>query len=322
MDQIIEHLVNSKHLLIASHANMDGDAVGSLLATGLAMAMVHNRVTLYSETPVPAVFRFLPSWDVIVHDINGIDTFDTAIILDCGDFDRIGSISDRIQNIPMIINIDHHVTNTGFGNCQLVDTEACATAEIVYRLIRKLNVPIDRGIAASIYTGILTDTGSFRFSNTTSKAFAICEEMVQTGVDPYEVAQHVYGYSLGRIRLLLLALNSIEISEDGNMSMMTLTRDMLIETGTTPDDVDGLINYARSIKNVKVAALIHQLEEPSAEASDLETYHVSLRSDGWVDVAKIAAAFGGGGHPDASGFKIESTLPDLKSRLFDLVGNI
>jgi len=323
MDQIIEHLANSEHLLITSHVSMDGDAVGSLLAAGLAMAMVNERVTICSQTPVPAVYRFLPSWDCIVHDINGNDTFDTAIILDCGDLDRIGNLMSHICRIPVVINIDHHVTNTGFGDYQLVDTTACATTEIVYRLIRRMDVPIDRGIAAAIYTGILTDTGSFRFSNTTGEAFAICEEMVRIGVDPYDVARHVYGeYSLGRIKLLLLALNSIEISDNGDMSMMALTQDMLEETGTTPDDVDGLINYARSIKDVKVAVLIQQALADAGKDDAANQYHVSLRSDGWVDVAQIAAEFGGGGHPDASGFIIESTLADLKARLFELAGKV
>lgn len=323
MDQIIQHLISSEHLLIVSHAHMDGDAVGSLLATGLAMAMVNERVTICCETPVPAVYRFLPSFDCIVQVINDTDTFDTVIVLDCGDLARVGNLLPHICEIPILINIDHHVTNTGFGDYQLVDTTASSTAEIVYRLIKKMNIPIDKAIAISIYTGILADTGSFRFSNTTREAFGICEEMVQLGVNPYDVAQHVYGaYSLGRIKLLLLALDSIEISENGNMSMMALTRAMFKETRTTPDDVDGLINYARRIKAVKIAALIQQAESETPTDDLADYYHVSLRSNGSVDVAQIAAAFGGGGHPNASGFSIQSTLSDLKARLFELAGTL
>jgi len=323
MKQIIQRLNNSKHLLIVTHTHMDGDAVGSLLAAGLAMAMVSERVTICCETKVPAVYRFLPSSDCIVQSLSHADTYDTAMVLDCGDLDRIGNLAECVSSIPIVINVDHHVTNSGFGHCQLVDTTASATAEIVYRLIKELNIPIDIAIATSIYTGILTDTGSFRFSNTSQAAFAICEEMVALGVNPYDVAQHVYGaYSLGRIKLLLLALDSIEISENGHMSMMALTQAMLDETRTTSDDVDGLINYARSIKDVKVAVLIQQVADGKPSTDSASTYHVSLRSNGMVDVAAIAGQFGGGGHPNASGFSIESRLFDLKARLFELADTL
>lgn len=319
MDRIIQHLKNSSHLLITTHADMDGDAVGSLIAAGLAMAMQTEDVTLYSDTTVPAVYRFLPSASCIVHSLNDIKVFDTVMVLDCGDMDRIGRLVPQIKQIPVIINIDHHVTNTGFGDYQLIDTTASATAEIVYRLIKAMGTPIDKAIATSIYTGILTDTGSFRFSNTTKEAFAICEEMVQLGVDPYDVAQHVYGaYSIGRIRLLLLALNSIEISENGKVSLMALTQTMLDETGTTSEDIDGMINYARSIKNVKVAILIQEKPNGTSGNNQPHEFHVSLRSNGTVDVSSIAASFGGGGHPGAAGFSIKSELSDLKTEIFKL----
>ncbi|MBU0697845.1 MAG: bifunctional oligoribonuclease/PAP phosphatase NrnA, partial [Proteobacteria bacterium] len=221
--------------------------------------------------------------------------------------------------IPVTINVDHHITNTFFGSFRLVDTSASATAEIVYRLIKQLSVPIDENIAISIYTGILTDTGSFRFSNTNKAAFAICAEMVAIGVDPYRVAQHVYGtYSLGRIKLLNLALDSIVISSNGKLSIMTLTQNMFNETRTQPEDVDGLINYAKRIEDVKVAALIQEHQDSGGESTSFSKYHVSLRSDGTVNVAEIAASFGGGGHSSAAGFNIESTLPDLKTKILNL----
>ena len=174
-------------------------------------------------------------------------------------------------------------------------------------------------IATSIYTGILTDTGSFRFSNTTKSAFAICEKMVEAGVDPYNVAMHVYGrYSLGQIKLLNMALESIEISDNGKMSMMILTKNMLDETGTRPENINGLINYAKSIENVKVAVLIHELSNGKGISEKPENYHVSLRSDGTVDVAMIAGSFGGGGHYRAAGFNIESTLSDIKTQMLNI----
>jgi phosphoesterase RecJ-like protein len=229
-------------------------------------------------------------------------------------------IADRILRIPVLINIDHHVTNTNFGTCQWLDFEACASAEIVFRLIEAMHIPISTDIATCIYTGILTDTGSFRFSNTNRAAFEICEKMITNGVNPFQVAQHVYGtYSLGRIKLLNRALDSIEISKNGKVSMMSVTRAMLEETGTQPEDADGLINYAKRIQDVQVAVLIQeQLPNGSENRNNGCTYHVSLRSDGTVDVAAIAATFGGGGHVSAAGFTIKSSLHDVKNRICQL----
>ena len=319
MEQIIQQIKKSAHLLIASHAQPDGDAVGSLIALGLAIGRLNIKTTLSNASPIPAVYRFLPSVKRIVRHIKKANTYDTAVILDCGDLSRIGEVSSAISQIPFIINIDHHISNTRFGNRQLLDTSACSTAEIVYRLIKALSVPMDKGIATCLYTGILTDTGSFRFSNTNQAAFAISKEMAELGVEPYDVAQHVFGtYSLGRIKLLNLALDSIEISENGKLSMMTVTKNMLAETGTQAEDLDGMINYARRIKNVKVAALIQEIQNGAGASGHINRYHVSLRSDGTVDVATIASSFGGGGHASAAGFQIESSLINLKSEIITL----
>jgi phosphoesterase RecJ-like protein len=169
-------------------------------------------------------------------------------------------------------------------------------------------------VATAIYTGIFTDTGSFRFSNTNLEAFTICQEMVALGVDPYQVAKHVYGtYSLGRIKLLNMALDSIELTANGKMTIMTLSLEMFRETRTQPEDGDGLINYARRIEDVRVAALIQELNGNSPGQ-----YHVSLRSDGSVDVARIAQARGGGGHASAAGFSVTAPLADVKADLLRL----
>lgn len=319
MKKIIQTLTNSKRILLASHTNPDGDAIGALLATGLALEKPGREVVLYNESAIPAVYRFLPAVDRIQRQLTDLRRFDTAVILDCGDLTRVGPAAEAIAAIPVIINIDHHTTNTRFGQHHLVDVEACATAEIVYRLIRAMALEIDAATATAIYTGILTDTGSFRFSNTNQAAFSICEAMVAAGVKPSAVAQHVYGtYSLGRIKLLNLALDSIEISNNGYVSIMTVTREMLANTGTQPEDADGMINYARRIQDVKVAALIHEMENGEGASQGRNAYHVSLRSDGSVDVARIATRFGGGGHASAAGFSAESSLADLKRTLYNL----
>jgi phosphoesterase RecJ-like protein len=323
MDQIIKHIKEGQHILIASHAEPDGDSVGSLVALGLALTKLDKKITMHNPSPIPAVYRFLPGAGRIVGQIKNADTYDLALVLDCGDLARIGKTSAEVGKIPIVINIDHHVSNTGFGHIQYIDTTACATAEIVYRLISALEIPFDKAVATSIYTGILTDTGSFRFSNTNKAAFAISKAMTDAGVEPHSVAQHVFGtYSLGRIKLLNLALNSIEISDNGKLSMMTITRSMLNTTETNSEDLDGMINYARRIEDVKVAALIHEIKNGAGKFTNMNRYHVSLRSDSCVDVAKIAEKFGGGGHASAAGFQIESTLVALKTKIIDLAEDL
>ena len=319
INQIINQLLSSNHILLASHTNPDGDAVGSTIAMGLLLSATDKKITLYNESLIPAVYRFLPRVEMIENSINTANDFDTAVILDCSDLQRIGTATSVVNDIPSVINIDHHISNSHFGNFQLIDTSASSTAEIIYRLIKKMGVAIDKPIATSIYTGILTDTGSFRFSNTTQAAFAICQEMVEKGVDPSDVAGHVYGrYSLGRIKLLNLALDSIEIFHNGKLSIMTITQEMLSKTGTRAEDIDGLINYARRIEDVKIAALIHEKQNGRHNLKGSGQFHVSLRSDGTFDVAAIAASFGGGGHATAAGFEVQSGLAEIKSDIANL----
>jgi len=323
MDELLLCLNKSRRVLLASHTNPDGDAIGSLVALGAALKRLGKETVLYNETSIPAVYRFLPLVDQVVRRIEDFAQFDTAVILDCGNLERVGEAAEQVSKLPVILNIDHHVTNTGFGHHRIVDETACATAEILFRIIQRLGVEMDASIAAAIYTGILTDTGSFRFSNTNQAAFAICEKMVGLGVDPYRVAKQVYGtYSLGRIKLLNLALDSIELAPNGKLSMMVLTLEMLEETGTRPEDSDGLINYARSIEDVKVAALIQEIENGDPKAGHGHRYHVSLRSDGSVDVARFAAAYGGGGHASAAGYSVEDRLSRIKSDLIRMADTL
>ena len=322
MNSIIQQFNNSNKIIVVTHTHPDGDAIGSLIAMGMSLEALNKKITLYCESLIPAVYRFLPEVHRVVNKIGNLN-YDMAVILDCGDLSRVGQTVSYLEQIPVIVNIDHHVTNTRFGHLQLIDTSACATAEIVYRLIKQMGLPFSKSAATSIYTGILADTGSFRFSNTNKAAFAICQEMVEIGVDPHNIAQHVYGtYSLSRIKLLNLALDSIELSENGKLSIMTLTQKMFDETNTKPEDVDGLINYAQRIEDVEVAALIQEHHNGNENSRTTNRFHVSLRSDGAFDVAAIAAMFGGGGHSSAAGFSIEETLSSVKSRIFSLADKI
>ncbi len=323
MDQIVQQLNKSHNVLLASHVNPDGDAIGSLIALGLALDEMGKKVVLYNESPIPAVYRFLPGVERIQHHLDVSARYDAAILLDCSNLDRVGSVADVICRFPVIINVDHHYTNNGFGHYHLISPSACATAEIVYGLVKALGISFSTAMATSIYTGILTDTGSFRFSNTNRSAFVICDEMVGLGVKPDEIAQHVYGtYSLGRLKLLNLALDSIEISSNGELALMVLTQEVMAKTETDVCDADGLINYARSIENVKLAVMIQEAPQNGQGAQGVGGFNVSLRSNGSVDAAAIASLFGGGGHFTAAGFYIDAPLLEVKRRLKDIASNL
>lgn len=322
IQRIIQQINNSRNILLASHIDPDGDSVGSLLALGLALESRCKKITLFNESVIPTVYRFIPGVERIISSgLENPEQFDLAILLDCSSLDRVGNTAvSAVEQIPVIVNIDHHATNTDFGTINFVDPGACATSEIVYTLIKCMHIPITQSIATSIYTGILTDTGSFRFANTNENAFSICKEMVEYGVDPSHVAQNVYGpFSLPRLKLLNRALDSLEISKNGKLSLMALSQEMFTQTNTQPEDTDGFLNYARNIKDIKVAALIQEQVKTDSNGNGKDRpYHVSLRSNGTIDVAAIALSFGGGGHKSAAGFSLTANLKEIKSRLFKL----
>lgn len=311
LSRIVSCLKNSRSVILSSHVSPDGDAVGALLALGTALRYMGKHVVMYNESKVPDIYRFLPLSDDIRRHLDRGVIFDTGVILDCPDLSYIGNKA-KILNAHNMINIDHHTDNRGFGDFQLIDPNACGTAEIVYRIIKKLPVTIDEAIATAIYTGILTDTGSFRLTNTNAEAFAISAEMMDFGALPYQVACHIFGeYSLGRIKLLNRALDSVEISGNGKVSVMILTQQELRDTGTSIEDINGIVNYAFGIEGVKIAALI-------TEAACPNTYHVNLRSNGDVDMADVAMCYGGTGTKHTGSFSIKSPLTVLKGRIFNL----
>lgn len=313
---ILESLKESSHLLLLTHARPDGDAIGSLLAMGRGLSLLGKKVRLYNESPIPAIFRFLPGIDLIVSDPGNVSEYDTAVVLDCSDLTRVGGVADKISQIPTLLNIDHHLTNTGFGAHQMVDPTASSTGAVVHRLLTRLGVEIDESMAYAIYTAIFTDTGSFLFQNADPEAFYLCGRMAEKGVDTFKVAQNLFAtYSLGRLKLLHMVLDTIEISDNGKLSVMYLTQEMLRETATSVDDINGLVNYAKHIQDVQVAVLIQE-SRPMPGSYHGTHYHVSLRSNGPVDVGTIALAYGGGGHPGAAAFTARATLTEIKEEVF------
>ncbi|VEN74137.1 conserved hypothetical protein [Candidatus Desulfarcum epimagneticum] len=316
MNEIIRALKTSGHVLLVSHVNPDGDALGSMIALGVSLESLGVETTLFNESKIPDHYRFLLGNRRVAREPGDFRKYGAAAALDCGDLGRTGRWAREIGRIPVLINIDHHATNDRFGDYSLVDPGACATAELVFRLLKEMGAPISRLAAEAIYTGIVTDTGSFRFSNTNRAAFDICGEMTELGADPFKVGKWIYRtYSLARIRLLRRALDSIEIFLDGKVSLMILTRGMIEKAGAGPGDMDGLIDYARGIQGVKTAVLIKEMEDGVRR-------HVSMRSDGEVDVAALASRFGGGGHPQAAAFDMDRDTAHVKSRVLDLFGHM
>jgi bifunctional oligoribonuclease and PAP phosphatase NrnA len=306
--KIAETIRKEKRFLIASHENPEGDAIGSILALGLALRDLGKDVTILNQDAVPEILSFLPGAEGIVHSLPEKERFDIAVALDCGDRKRLGEEFNKPEKIGWLINIDHHVSNTEFGDTNLVDPQASSAAEMVYDLLRTIPVKLTRAIAENLYTGILTDTGSFHYSNTTAKTFTVARACVLAGVDPWRVAERIYETQpLARLRLLPLVLETLEIEEEGRVSLVVVTQQMLARAGATPALTEDFINYPRSVQGTEVALLFRELNP--------KKYRVSFRSRGKVDVSRISQMFQGGGHPNAAGCTVEGSLPEAKTKV-------
>ena len=310
--RILDTMRTEKAFLVTSHMNPEGDAIGSALAVAISLETIGKEVTVYNQDPTPENLRFLPMSDAIVHEVNNPRHFDAAIILDCADLNRLGKDAKKIGEIKRTINIDHHKTNDRFGDFVFIDPDSSSTAEIMYGLIKDIPVRITQEIATNIYTGILTDTGSFCYSNTSAEVLEIAGELVRRGVNPSFVAEEVYErQSVSKLRLLGSALNTLEILDKGRIGSMKVSLPMLMAAGATPDLTENMVNYPKSIRGVEVAVLFRELSK--------DHYKVSLRSNERVDVADVAKEFGGGGHAKASGCIIRGNLPEVEAQVFNAI---
>ncbi len=297
-----------ERFLVACHENPEGDAIGSELAVALALKGMGKTVTVLNADPVPGNLLFLPGADEVVSEADGA-LYDAAVVVDCGSPDRTGRVGAELRKPPVLVNIDHHRTNGDCGEYCLVDPDAAATGILVYRVLSALGVEIGYDVAVNIYVAILTDTGSFHYSNSSPEAFRIAGEMVLRGIDPWAVAEKVYETrSAGKLRLLGRVLDSLEIEGGGKIAAVTATKKDLEDFGAKKDDLEGFINYPRSVIGVEVAVSFR--EEGKGE------FRVSFRSKGRVDVSAIAVEFGGGGHRNAAGCMVRGTLPEVKRKVF------
>ncbi len=305
---IAREFKNNERFLVATHVNPDGDAIGSLGALALVLEGMAKQVVAYCQDEVPRFLRFLPYSDRIVREISGPDRFEVAVVLDCGALDRIGSAAEVLQHVRKIIHIDHHSSSGDFGQLNLVRPECSSTAEILYEIFQAIPVSLTPEAAENIYTAILTDTGSFRFANTTARALAIASEMVSHGVVPQKVAGEIYeSMSPERIQLLALSLDTLTLRSNGRLAAMRVSRRMLEETGTSFIDTDGFVNYPRAISTAEIAIFFREM--------DSDQVNVSLRARAGLNVAEFARIHGGGGHHNAAAFRLKGSWSEVVEKV-------
>lgn len=308
LDAICRVFREKDRFLIACHENPEGDAIGSELALALALRKMGKTVTVLNADPVPGNLMFLPGADSVVREQDG-SRYDVAVVVDCGSAERTGRVQKEILKPPVLVNIDHHRTNGGCGEYCLIDPDAAATGMLVYRILSAMGVEIGYDVAINIYVAILTDTGSFHYSNSSPEAFHIAGEMIRRGIDPWAVAEQVYEtQSTDRLRLLGRVLSSLEIAAGGKIASITTMKKDLSDFSAGKDSLEGFINYPRSILGVEVAVAFR--EEDGGEI------RVSFRSKGRVDVSAVALAFGGGGHRNAAGCAVRGPFAEVKRKVF------
>lgn len=306
----------SKKILITSHENPDGDALGSMLSLGLGLRKINKEAVFYIKDGVPETLEFLSHSDEIVNSLDSLSgPFDIAFALDCTSTSRAGKEFKeyaKSENCKNVVIIDHHLTTGSEADLHILDSTASSTGLIIYRILKFLDIEIDESISLNIYTTILSDTGSFNYSNTNSETFRVAAELVDCGADPAQISQALYeSEPLRKIELLKLVIPSLEITEDKTIASIIVNKSMFYETKTTKEDTEGMVNIPRSIKGVEVAMMFRENGE--------EDWKLSLRSRGRVNVAKIAESFGGGGHARAAGCSIRGSISEVKSKVISSV---
>ncbi len=295
-------------ILITTHKNPDGDAIGSSLGWYHFLKKLGKEVKIFYRDRIPYFFDFLPGARDVESGTEIKGKFDWVIITDVSDPKRTG-----FEEIPAekSLVIDHHITAEPFTDYYIVEPDISSTCELSYEIM-KIAEPglIDTLVALPLYTGIVTDTGSFSYSNTSPRTHYIAAELMEKGVEPYLVYSSIFERNrINKFKLLELVLKTLEFALNGKVAHITLFRCFLVETGAYPEEAEGFINYPRSIEGVEVAVFFKELEEEGK-------WKISLRSKGRVDVAKVAKRLGGGGHKMAAGYEAEGELEEIKRELF------
>ncbi len=308
-NQIHQFIERHDAFVVTSHINPDGDAIGSEMGLTHFLRQLGKKVIVMNSTDTPEVLRFLAADDEIrVYGEPGtqalLDTVDACIIVDVNNWEQLGNIGRGLQSRSLArACIDHHQGNTsGFADYTVTDTSAAATGLLIYEMIRAHNGTLTKPIADSLYAAIITDTGTFRFSNTDARVLRAAADLCDAGVIPFEMHRKVFGSkSWGAGRLLGPVLSTLESESGGKLAIVSATLEMVNNAGATYDDMDGFVDPVRAIKGVELVLFFKETEE-----GDIK---VSLRSNGNVDAHAIAKQFGGGGHTMASGMRVAGPMP-------------
>ncbi len=294
--------------LVVTHENPDGDALGSLLATTLALEALGKDAVMYlaGETPLPREYEFM-RLDPLVRLPPKDAPVRVLVAVDCAKAERIGD-AGAAERAPLVLNIDHHHDNTRFGDVNLIVADASSTAEVLRDVFRELGVSLTPDLAEPLYIALVTDTGRFQYTNTTPKALRLAAELVEAGADVHAVFQRVYeSVEFAKLKLLARALERAEVLEGGRIVVSHLLRTDFADVGAAEPYSEGIIDYLRAVEGAELAALIR---EPPRDAGPLR--RVSLRASvDELDVSAIARLFGGGGHRQAAGFSSDASVSEI-----------
>lgn len=312
-DAAVRALKDAGDVTIACHVNPDGDALGSLLGASLALRKIGKTTyPSWGTTPVsvPVQYEFLPSTETLVQPAD-VPVASAFLALDCGAADRLGELEATMAQSSLVINVDHHPGNDDFGHLNVVVTSASSTAELVTGLVQDAGIEIDKDIATCLYTGVVTDTGRFQYSNSSPDTLRLAADLLSYGVPATEIAQDIFESApFGYLKLLGRVLDRAQLLEDERFVYSWVTREDLGETGVSIEETDQLIDFIRSTRAADVAAMFKEQADGR--------YRVSLRSKGPVSVGAIARAHGGGGHELAAGYTaddVQTAVEEIRREL-------
>jgi phosphoesterase RecJ-like protein len=312
--EIAAAIAASSRIMVTTHRSPDGDGLGAALALARGIRSLGKDSFVYNADPFPKQLRFFPLQELLVADLPA-QPVDAVVMCDCAEPERVHpELTERVQAEHWIV-LDHHATERLFGTLHHNDEAAPATCEIVLALLKELGAAVTHEMAVCLYAGLAVDTGTFRFSNATARAFRAATELVSAGVDASRVAHYLFEEQpVAKLKLTARALDTLEISLDGRLATLTVDEAMLQSCGAGRQDMDGLVNFPRALAGCAVAALLF---------AEGESTRISLRTSlNEVDVEQVARRFGGGGHQHASGCSIEAPVKSAKAQLEEAVARM
>lgn len=309
--QIAEHLRATDNFLVTSHVSPDGDALGSMLAVGEVLDAMGKQVRLFNESGLPERFRWLSPRQKILRLLPDTEP-ETIIVLDCGSPQRPGALLAPWLSSKTVVNIDHHLDNPMFGSINWVDQRVSSTGEMVGMLARELNVPLAGLLGEYVYLSLISDTGDFCFSNTRPETLEMAAEILRLGLlpGPFHEQRQSTG-TINQLRMRGAVTQQATLHSQGRISLISFTRELFRQTGTGPEDTEGLVNRVLYLRGVQAAIATREEDNGSIK--------FSLRSKGDVNVQAVAARFGGGGHRNAAGGTLDMSVDEAGRTLVDAV---